>query len=338
VRQRTSAKLSFFVLLMLFPFPTTACTYFPPKYDVGTQFSVKVSSASGLTLPAVRVILVEGNRVTNSVHTNAKGIATFESVQPGTYTLEVDQLGTAGWDTAELSVLERGQERQIELRWPSAQILRATNLKGILLNAGSATPLEDTSVVLVNAIDGALIARDLTQKKGEFDLGRPESGFYFLRIDPLRSGDWEPRGEIPVLVANGQERNLTLAVQQTSCGMQYTEVRTAPMKTVSHLVGNIVDSSGAVIGRARIELLQPPDKRILAAIESDKNGHFDFQYMPVGGYQLRVSAVGFAPTLVPINLVSEDKSKGSIDLQLNVIGSSFDGMSGVSSDKGSGVK
>jgi hypothetical protein len=125
-------------------------------------------------------------------------------------------------------------------------------------------------------------------------------------------------------------------VQESSCGMQYSEVRTARAKTVSHLVGNIIDPTGAVIGRARIELWRPPDKRILATVTSDKNGHFDFQHMPDGEYQLRISAVGFAPILVPINLASDDKAEGSIDLQLNVIG--FDGLSGVPADMGDGTK
>ena len=317
-----TAAMALFVASTLLPLKLFACTYFPPNYKVGSSFTVHVASQKGLTFAGVRVVLVSGDEVAYSAHTDPQGSAQFRDVITGDYSLEIDQLGTFGGDTAYLTVSGNAAVKEIKLLWPSARVLRATVVKGIILNSGNATPLSDTYLAFVHAIDGSLRARNMTQKTGDFDLGKPEPGLYFLKVDTLRSGDWEPRGEIPVLVENGPERELTLAVAETSCGMWYSAVCTAPEKTVSHLAGTLVDASGAVVDRAQIELMRPHDKRVLASVASDKVGHFDFQYMPDDEYQLRISAVGFAPRLIPITLASSSKTKISIEVQLNVIGSS----------------
>src|SRR5260370_41603441 len=77
-----------------------ACSYFPPTYTVGKNFVVKVSSLEGATFPGVRVILVRARRVSKFALTDAKGRVHFEDVEAGDYSLEIDQLGIAGWDTA----------------------------------------------------------------------------------------------------------------------------------------------------------------------------------------------------------------------------------------------
>ena len=337
MKMRAAATIVIVILLILFPLGAVACSYFVPNYRVGKNFTVHVASEDGLAFADVRVILVRGNQVAKTAHTNSQGVAQFEEVQVDNYSLEVDQLGELGLDTATISVVDGVNGGDVRLRWPSLHILRATKLKGMLLDAGMATPLADTSVVLVKAIDGSLIARDLTQKTGEFDLGSPAAGFYFMKLQDLHSPNRE-LDPIPVLIVEGAKRELTLAVQETSCGMQYSELCTARPETVSRLAGKIVDPSGAVIDRARIELLRSNEKRILATIAPDKSGHFDFQYMPDDKYRLRISAVGFAPVLVPLNLSSDKKTNPSLDLRLRVIGSSCGGMRSASSSEGSSLK
>jgi Carboxypeptidase regulatory-like domain len=336
VRKRTIA-IALLAVSFLLPARLTACTYFPPNYKVGSRFTVHVASADGLTFAGVRVILVSGNRVAKTAYTNPQGVAQFENVQADDYSLEIDQLGELGLDTATISVVDGVNGGDVKLRWPSLHILRATELKGTLLDAAMATPMADTDAVLVNAIDGSLVARDLTRKTGEFDLGIPAAGFYFMKLQDLHSPD-RKLDPVPVLVGKGQNRELTLAVQATSCGMQYSELCSTQAETVSHLAGRLADASGAVIDRARIELLRPEDKRTLATVAPDKSGHFDFQYMADDEYQLRISAVGFAPVLVPITLASDSKAKGSIDLRLNVIGGSCNDANVASSVSDNSVK
>lgn len=310
-----------FTIVSTLPRGALACTYVVPNYTVGNSFTVHVVSEKGLTFAGVRVILWSGNRVTKSALTNSEGVARFDKVNSDVYALEIDQLGEYGPDTATVTVKADAESRDIKLRWPSAHILEVTELKGILLDAGNAAPLTHTPLELVNAIDRSLVARDLTQETGDFDLGAPAPGFYFLKLASSRSANPEGLGAIPVLVVKGLPRELVLAVQGTSCGMQCSELCTARTQAVSHLAGTLADASGAAIARTRIELLRPGDKRTLATVAPDKSGHFDFQYMPDDEYQFRISAVGFAPLLVPITLASDSNTKNSVDLQLNIIGS-----------------
>jgi len=321
VRVRATATVVLAVFIALLPFDALACVYTVPRYRVGRKFTVNVASREGLTFAGVRVILVSGKQVAKTAYTNSQGVAQFEEVPIDDYSLEVDQLGELGPDMATISVVDGVNSADIKLIWPSLQVLRAGELKGTLLDAAGATPLADVSVVLVNAIDGSMAARDLTREAGEFDLGIPAAGFYFVKLQDLRS-PIRQLDPIPVLVSKGVSRELTLAVQETSCGMQYSELCTARPEAASHLAGNLADVSGAVIDRARIELFKTGDKRTLATVAPDKSGHFDFQYMPDDEYQVRISAVGFAPLLVPITLTSDTKSKGSIDVHVNAIGGS----------------
>jgi hypothetical protein len=322
---------------LLLPFEALGCTYVVRGYKVGKKIRVHVVSDDGLTFPGVRVILVSGKQVAKSARTNSQGIAEFENVAVDNYDLRIDQLGELGVDTARVTVVDGVSSTDIKLRWPSLHIVRATEIKGTLLDAGTAIPLANTSVTLVNAIDGSLSTADMTQKTGEFDLGIPAVGFYFLKLKDLRHPNSE-LGPIPVLAVEGPKRELNLAVQETSCGMQYSELCTARAETVSHLAGKLADTFGAAINRAQIELLRPHDKRVLATIVSDKLGHFDFQNMPDDEYQLRVSAIGFAPLLIPITLASQSTTEGLIDVQLNLIGSSCGGGSSTASNMGSAVK
>src|ERR1700674_253189 len=158
-----------------------ACTYFPPTYTVGKNFTVKVSSLEGAIFPGVRVILVREHRVSKFALTDEEGRARFENVGPGDYSLEIDQLGIAGWDTAGLKVVDspekKGLEKQeIQLRWPSSEVLQASELKGVFLAGGTAKPIATTSLQLVHGLDGSLEARLLTDETGRFDLGSPAPG------------------------------------------------------------------------------------------------------------------------------------------------------------------
>ena len=309
------------IMLMSLPVEVFACSYFPPTYKVGSSFAVHVASPEGLKFAGVRVVLLRANEVAYSAHTDAGGGAQFHDVRTGDYSLEIDQLGTFGGDTASLSVSTSEHVQDIKLRWPSAHILSTTQVKGSLLDSGTSKPLPDTSVVLVHAISGALSARDLTKEAGKFDLGTPEPGLYFLKIDTLRSGAWEPRGEIPVLVAKGQKQDLTLAVGETSCGMWYSELCTAPAVKVSRVAGHIVDSSGAAIDGARIELLNESGKQEVLSTVPDKAGYFYIKKIPEGNYELRVSAIGFGPSQMPVT-VSIGASEQQIQVRMNVLGNS----------------
>jgi hypothetical protein len=327
----------FFAVLMSRVF---ACSYFPPTYTVGKNFVVKVSSLEGATFPGVRVILVRAHRVSKFALTDEKGRVHFENVEPGDYSLEIDQIGIAGWDTAGLTVVDgsnkQGPEKQeIQLHWPSSQVLQAAELKGIFLASGTAKPIATTSLLLVHGLDGSLESRLLTDETGRFDLGSPEAGLYFIKVDPALPGPWVPRGTIPVVVKPGSARELVVALAESSCGLEYSEVCGAPAVTVSHVEGNVTDPQGAAISRANIELFlsKSKDQTAIKTVKPDSDGHFTIADVGPGDYQLRISSTGFAPLFIPITVAAKGSIDGPLNLKLGMLGGACPGLNATQQER-----
>jgi hypothetical protein len=317
-----------------------ACSYFPPTYTVGKNFAVKVSSLEGATFPGVRVILVRAHQVSKFALTDEKGRVHFENVEPGDYSLEIDQLGIAGWDTAGLKVVDspgkQGLDRQeIQLHWPSSEVLQAAELKGIFLASGTAKPIAATSLHLVHGLNGSLESRLLTDETGRFDLGSPEPGLYFIKLDPARPGVWEAQGSIPVLVKPGGVRELTLAVAESSCGLEYSEVCGAPPVTVSHVEGNVTDPEGAAISRANIELFlsKSKDQPARKTVTPDSDGHFTIADVAPGDYQLRISSTGFAPLFIPITVGPKASLDNPLNVKLGILGGACPGSKAIPQER-----
>jgi hypothetical protein len=296
------------------------------------NFTVKVSSLEGATFPGVRVILVRAHRVSKFALTDEKGIVRFENVEPGDYSLEIDQLGIAGWDTAGLTVVDssnkQGPEKQeIQLHWPSSEVLQAAELKGIFLAGGTAKPIATTSLQLVHGLNGSLESRLLTDETGRFDLGTPEPGLYFIKVEPALPGPWEPRGTIPVVVKPGSKRKLVVALGESSCGLEYSEVCGAPPVTVSRVEGNVTDPQSAAIGRANIELFlsQSKDQAAMKIVTPNSDGHFTMADVAPGDYQLRISSTGFAPLFIPITVGPKSSIDGPLHLKLGMLGGACPG-------------
>ena len=326
-----------FLFLAVLMSQAFACSYFPPTYTVGTNFVVKVSSLEGATYPGVRVILVRKHRVSKFVLTDERGTARFENVEPGDYSIEIDQLGIAGWDTAGLKVVDssnkrasdkQGAEKQeIQLHWPSSEILQASELKGIFLAGGTAKPIATASLHLVHGLDGSLESRLLTDETGRFDLGSPEPGLYFIKVDSALPGPWEPRGEIPVVVKAASKRELVVALGESSCGLEYSEVCGAAAVTVSHVEGNVTDSEGAAIARANIDLFlsKTKDQAAIKTVTPNSDGHFTIADVAPGDYQLRISSTGFTPLFISITVGPRVSINGPLNLKLGMLGGACPG-------------
>jgi hypothetical protein len=109
VKRVMVAALGILVVALLLPFEAVACTYFPPTYKAGSKFVVHVASGDGLTFAGVRVFLMRGTRVANSVRTDTQGVARFEAVGYGEYSIVpltvIPNRSTAGSIDLRLSVL-----------------------------------------------------------------------------------------------------------------------------------------------------------------------------------------------------------------------------------------
>jgi len=320
------------LLLSILSFRAFACSYFPPTYTVGKNFAVKVSSLEGATFPGVRVILVRAHRVSKFALTDEEGRVHFENVEPGDYSLEIDQLGIAGWDTAGLNVVngssKQGSDKQeIQLHWPSSEVLQASELKGIFFASGTAKPIATTSLQLVHGLKGSLESRLLTDETGRFDLGSPEPGLYFIKVDPALPGPWEPQGTIPVIVKPGSARELIVALGESSCGLEYSEVCGAPAVIMSRVEGNVTDPQGAAIGRANIDLFlsKSKDQAAIKTVTPNSDGHFTIADVAPGQYQLRISSTGFGPLFIPITVGPKASIDGPLNIKLGMLGGACPG-------------
>jgi hypothetical protein len=265
---------------------------------------------------------VGGNRVLRFAATDEKGAAQFENVGRGDYSLEIDQLGTAGWDTATIKVVDGPDKQDIPLHWPSSPILRASAVRGMFLDSRTAEPAGETALQLVNGLNGLLESRFLTDETGRFDLATPQPGLYFIKVDSLRPGEWESRGSIPIFVTPEGRRELSVALGESSCGMMYSEVCASAPAIVSRLEGTLTDDQGAVINRATIELVAKSSEHAATkTLLLNKEGHFSLNDAASGDYQLRISSIGFAPFLTAVTITPRPASDTSLNIRLRILGS-----------------
>ena len=73
------------------------------------------------------------------------------------------------------------------------------------------------------------------------------------------------------------------------------------------IVGNVTDPSGAVIPNATVKAEQP-DKGVVSTVKSSKSGEFTLTNLPVGTYNLTVTAQGFETFVASSIIIDADKS------------------------------
>jgi hypothetical protein len=150
---------------------------------------------------------------------------------------------------------------------------------------------------------------------------------YFIKVDPALAGPWEPQGTIPVVVKAGSKRELVVALGESSCGLEYSEVCGAPAVTVSRVEGNVTDPQGAAISRANIELFPSKSKgqAVIKTATPNSNGHFAMADVAPGDYQLRISSTGFAPLFIPITVAPKSSVDRPLSLKLGMLGGACPG-------------
>ena len=125
----------------------------------------------------------------------------------------------------------------------------------------------------------------------------------------------------------GSKRELVVALGESSCGLEYSEVCGAPAVTVSRLEGNVTDPEGAAISRANIELFpsKSKDQAATKAATPNSDGHFSMADVAPGDYQLRISSTGFSPLFIPITVAPKASINGPLHLKLGMLGGACPG-------------
>jgi len=82
------------------------------------------------------------------------------------------------------------------------------------------------------------------------------------------------------------------------------------------ITGTVKDSSGAIVGRARVSLINA-QQAILTTTESDAEGRFRFDEVPVGSYVVLTSRPDFSPRRVVANVNHGSNTDINVLLEIN---------------------
>lgn len=305
-RASLSRVLSIFAGLLLTAvassFISSACSSFSYPISVGSSFEVRVSSYGG-PVKGLRLNLNVGTGATLSKVTDDNGVARFSDVPLGTQSLRADRDNGFGFP---LTVTKNGPA-EIGMRWPSIRPIQVRSISGTI-RAPDAVPgfVEQRilSLDLLDAISGRVVASMNTGSRGEFDLGRPASGIYFVRLNPYTAFHQRIEGLISIAVdPRALADKLDLNVVWTSCGLSYTDLRGCPRSDVRvrKLDGHVSGSMGRGVRRAEIVLLDGAQNPVVH-VTSDPSGNFSFSGPLAGTFELRIEARGFNPIHTPLHI------------------------------------
>lgn len=267
---------------------------------VGRTFEVRVLDGDrpvgGLTIKAKPA---DGAALTST--TDAKGLATFSAVAPGSYFVTTDY---ADYVSLDISPTEPAGKR-VTLHWPVMPSVKARSASGVMkwTNVGDPEEQPALHVELREALSSRVVAQGTTDKAGFFNLGGFADGLYFLRLSEAGI----TVGAIPLRVdPSAQGDRLNLSLTPSDCGLGYLDLNSCarPDLTVRRIVGKVVDTSGAVIPRAKIVVSDSTGKAV-DNLTSDENGMFASRISNSGEYGAVVRAPSFVELDAHLRLASE---------------------------------
>jgi hypothetical protein len=172
--------------------------------------------------------------------------------------------------------------------------LPAATLTGVVRDSTGA-PIADAEVIVRERTQGTR-----TNERGEFALREVPPGAYqvwFRRLG-FRSVDynWEARP--------GERTNVNVVLHLVPRTLDPVVVRAEEdrrLKGSSSILGIVVDSAGAPIDEAEVQLVGANRVGVTRS-----NGGFLFRPLPVGQYLLRVRKLGYAPANMTLSLLDHD--------------------------------
>jgi hypothetical protein len=130
---------------------------------------------------------------------------------------------------------------------------------------------------------------------------------------------WTPRAILAVVGVG----LILLAPTRTSCANECVALRVKPIRQIC---GIVFDPRGERIPNARVTVLDGETQVVVS--QTDKDGHFSFENLKAGNYDIRVEADGYSSAWSPIVLVNPSgKSKRGLRVVLNPGGMACSSMS-----------
>jgi protocatechuate 3,4-dioxygenase beta subunit len=113
------------------------------------------------------------------------------------------------------------------------------------------------------------------------------------------------------------------AQHENDCGQttyeNHNQIDYGPL-TVQNVNGTASDPSGTQIPGACIAIFSEKDQKLLAAVETDKEGKFLFPTIPPGHYRLVVKADSLCPANVELRVVKHQWKKRILHAHMRVSG------------------
>lgn len=269
-----------------------ACVWVPQTYRVHSDFVLLLQDRDGHPMAGLEVVLAAANGARVTVKSDEKGIAHFNAVPYGPYTIE----GPPYIRSVIIDVVSRSAKEQVDgvvrVVWPDAPVLQTVKLEGRLIPAPSARSQLRLSDPRTKKVLGfSPVAPD-----GSFAIKQPPPGLSMLSVVPaVRTDELIDRDIFVQVDPNTVARPLEIGIGMTSCGFVYSRMcRKAAPISVNSLCGTVVDSEGAVIGKVDLGLVQSGVN--IARTRSDNTGTFQFD-VPPGTYDFTIDGTsqGFVP-------------------------------------------
>lgn len=230
-------------------------------------------------------------------YTNQEGRFAYESLRPGTYTLQAEVRGFRDSEPRELTV-EAGDEQEVTLIVdPGGEILGIVQSTTGLPVPGARVrllrePGEDNStgqrMLEAQRLFGGSYKSTRTAQDGTFSLSGLPDGTYTLIVEK----EGYTRGEMGGLPAGGDERQIVLAPAAT-------------------LRGTVLDSASGVpvtqflVGVRREGEADDPGRPFRGTRPySDADGRFSRGDLEEGTYRVEVSSSGFLPAVLNVTLMA----------------------------------
>jgi len=264
----------------------------------------------GLPIVGLTVSLGSGGGTIDEV-TDAQGYAQFSDLFPGSLRLTT-QYGGDWTDFVFVDVSDSGpQNALVQLSWPGRKPIAVRTVQGILRGPNYYPTLEQKSISLslVDARSRRAIETIASDEKGRFRFNAAvPPGIYFIQLslaDKNESSD--EVGTISIELNSAANLDgLDLDFVWTDCGLEYAQRHAQGELKVGKICGDVADTSGGVIEKAQVALLDGDDElKIVTRSLSGPMGQFTIPDTSDGVYELVVSSLGFQPFVRRVRLVSD---------------------------------
>lgn len=314
-----------------------ACWVSWPTVDVTPSFRVIVQHGS-TPVPGIKVEVFDSADLEKShgetpwkpiliLSTGNNGAVEVQNLKPGTYLVETKGPGSGSAVYAQVSAKGGKHGNQIALEWPASWkgILTARTLGGELASNNPWVPFQSIQVELWTAGAETPLAVETTGAEGRFHFDEAHPGIYILRIHGRQEGvgdTWQVDGEVPVeLSPTGTARPdvLSLHLAMTSCGISYSNCPLPNGVTTASRRLRVHDPLGAVIARAKYELLDESGAA-LANGSTNSDGIAEFPSDLTGKLTLMIASPGFTLLKQPVELLAPDRRARDLVVAMAVHG------------------